>query len=109
MSGELAITESKRRPRLVLASTSLYRKRQLERLGLEFETLAPRCDEDALKSEAQDPRSLAVMLAQAKALSLSQDCSDGLLIGGDQVVEVSLKDTLRICENSYDDEIDADS
>ncbi|HEY7241483.1 MAG TPA: Maf family protein, partial [Burkholderiales bacterium] len=34
--------------RLVLASTSKYRKALLERLGLAFETAAPRVDERAL-------------------------------------------------------------
>ncbi len=36
-------------PRIILASTSRYRRQLLERLGLTFESLAPLVDEESLK------------------------------------------------------------
>jgi septum formation protein len=73
-------------PRLVLASTSPYRRRQLERLGLVFTQAAPRCDEEALKRPGVPPRELALELAAAKAASLIEDHPDALIIAGDQIV-----------------------
>lgn len=80
------MTAPVRTPRLVLASTSPYRRRQLERLGLAFEQAAPRCDEEALKRPGIAPRALALELAAAKAASLVEDYPDALIIGGDQIV-----------------------
>lgn len=73
-------------PRLVLASTSPYRRRQLERLGLAFEQAAPLCDEEALKRVGIAPRELALELAAAKAASLVEQHPDAVLIAGDQIV-----------------------
>ncbi|MDQ6683920.1 MAG: Maf family protein, partial [Pseudomonadota bacterium] len=53
------------RPRLVLASTSPYRRELLARLGLPFETLAPDVDEAALPGETG--ATTALRLARAKA------------------------------------------
>ncbi|TAK98734.1 MAG: septum formation protein Maf [Aquabacterium sp.] len=76
-------------PRLVLGSTSPYRKELLMRLGLPFETCSPRTDEQALPGEA--PCDLAVRLAKAKAedvyRQLQADLPDVLVIGSDQVAE----------------------
>jgi septum formation protein len=92
-------------PRLVLGSTSPYRRELLGRLGLPFEACAPRVDEAALPGEA--PRDLAWRLAEAKAMEvagrLSQLSSDALsqqvdddkvmgddvlVIGSDQVADL---------------------
>lgn len=87
-------------PRLVLGSTSPYRKELLARLGLPFETCAPRTDEQARPGEA--PHDLAMRLAQAKAEdvcrqlqaladskpSAQADLPDVLVIGSDQVAEL---------------------
>lgn len=72
--------------RLVLASTSPYRAELLRRLGLDFEAIAPLCDEDALKLAEAEPGPLALRLAQAKALSLRAQHPDAFILGGDQVV-----------------------
>jgi septum formation protein len=67
--------------RLVLASTSPYRRALLERLGLAFDVAAPKCDETPLAGEA--PQDTASRLAVLKARSLHYP--DALVIGSDQV------------------------
>ena len=69
--------------RLVLASTSKYRRALLERLGLAFEVAAPRVDEQPLTGEA--PAGTALRLARLKAQSLAGRYPDALIIGSDQV------------------------
>ena len=70
--------------RVVLASTSRYRRALLERLGVAFEAIAPDCDEAAHPELA--PLDLARALAREKATSLRLD--DALVIGSDQVVDL---------------------
>lgn len=69
--------------RLVLASTSKYRKVLLERLGLRFEVAAPGVDERALPGER--PADTALRLSALKARVLAPQFSDALIIGSDQV------------------------
>jgi septum formation protein len=69
--------------RLVLASTSKYRKALLERLGLAFEMAAPGVDEQALAGEA--PADTAVRLSILKATAVKSRFPDALIIGSDQV------------------------
>ena len=69
--------------RLVLASTSPYRKALLERLGIPFETAAPHVDERPLRGEA--PRDTALRLAGLKAQAVRQGYRDALIVGSDQV------------------------
>jgi septum formation protein len=69
--------------RLVLASTSPYRRELLERLRIPFETVAPRADESALPGEA--PEATALRLAEAKARAVADAYPDALIIGSDQV------------------------
>jgi septum formation protein len=73
-------------PRIVLASTSRYRRELLERLQLPFEVIAPQVDESPRASEA--PRDLALRLAAAKARDVYTRCPDALVIGSDQVAEL---------------------
>lgn len=70
-------------PRIVLASTSSYRRALLAKLGLPFETAAPGVDESPLDNEAPD--ALVLRLAQAKALAVAQQFPGSLVIGSDQV------------------------
>lgn len=69
--------------RLVLASTSAYRKQLLERLGLAFECARPDVDESPLQDEAPDRT--ADRLARAKARAVERAYPDALIIGSDQV------------------------
>jgi len=73
--------------KLVLASTSTYRRELLERLGLPFEAAAPRFDEQI--DQAIAPEELVQSLALGKALSLADDFPDALIIGSDQVFVVA--------------------
>lgn len=69
--------------RLVLASTSKYRKALLERLGLAFEVAAPGIGEEPLAAEA--PQDTALRLSILKARALAARFHDALIIGSDQV------------------------
>jgi septum formation protein len=69
--------------RLVLASTSRYRKELLGRLGLVFESVSPGVEEAALAREA--PAQTALRLATLKARSAQAAFPDALIIGSDQV------------------------
>lgn len=71
------------RPRLVLASTSPYRRALLERLRLPFEVESPGVDEAALAGESA--RATALRLAQAKASAVAPKFPRALVIGSDQV------------------------
>jgi septum formation protein len=70
-------------PRLILASTSRYRRDLLARLGLPFEVAAPGVDESPLAGEA--PRALVERLARAKALAVAARHPQAIVIGSDQV------------------------
>ena len=74
------------RPRLILASTSRYRRELLQRLRLPFEVLAPGVDETPLDGES--PPALAMRLAVAKAQAIAQDAPDAVVIGSDQVADL---------------------
>lgn len=69
--------------KLVLASTSPYRRELLTRLGLEFETAAPNTDETRLPGET--PKQLVRRLAEAKARAVAKDFPAARIIGSDQV------------------------
>src|SRR4051812_30265121 len=70
-------------PRLVLASTSPYRRELLARLRLPFEVTSPGTDEVALAGEG--PADLAQRLAAAKAAAVSRRFPGAWILGSDQV------------------------
>lgn len=70
-------------PELILASTSPYRKKLLQRLGLPFRCEAPDTDETPLPNE--DAAALAVRLAAQKAADVAARFPAALVIGSDQV------------------------
>lgn len=81
---------SLRPPRLILASSSPYRRALLERLRIAFDVAVPALDETPLAAET--PAATALRLAQAKARAVAaRECAaapDGvpvLVIGSDQV------------------------
>ncbi len=70
-------------PRLILASTSTYRKELLARLRLPFEVAAPDLDEAPLAGET--PSATALRLAHAKAAAVLAKSPGTIVIGSDQV------------------------
>ncbi len=72
--------------KLVLASTSAYRKMLLERLHVPFETDRPETDETPFPGEA--PAAIAERLAAEKARAVAGRWPDALVIGSDQVAYI---------------------
>ena len=76
-------------PRLILASTSRYRRELLTRLGIEFTTAAPETPETVVDTEP--PRERAARLAAEKALAVDARVRGGesIVIGADQVAALA--------------------
>ena len=72
--------------RLILASSSPYRRELLERLGMAFTTVSPNVDETPLPDES--PAKLALRLSVAKAQAVIKDHPDAQVIGSDQVATI---------------------
>jgi septum formation protein len=70
-------------PRLILASTSVYRRELLSRLRIPFETASPGTDEAVLPGEA--PADTALRLAREKSRAVQAREPDAVVIGSDQV------------------------
>ncbi|MBK7415550.1 MAG: septum formation inhibitor Maf [Dechloromonas sp.] len=75
--------------KIILASTSPYRRELLSRLGLPFDVANPKADENPLPNEA--PEALALRLSEVKARAVAQAHPDALIIGSDQVATVDGK------------------
>ena len=69
--------------KIVLASSSRYRKALLDRLGFAFDTIDPQVDETPLAGER--PHDLVLRLARAKAASAAQRSGPAIVIASDQV------------------------
>ena len=72
--------------KLILGSTSAYRRELLERLRVPFTVESPHVDETPLAGEA--PAALARRLALAKAQAVAQRFPDCVVIGSDQVADL---------------------
>jgi septum formation protein len=70
-------------PRLVLASSSPYRRELLERLRVPFETLSP--DIDETPHAVETPEQTALRLSIAKARAAAERFPGALIVGSDQV------------------------
>ena len=73
-------------PRLILASTSAYRRELLGRLHLDFDTARPEVDEHALPGDT--PQALATRLAGEKARAVAVRFPEAWVIGSDQVADL---------------------
>lgn len=75
---------------LVLASGSPYRLKMLRDAGLDVEASRPAIDERAVEAAAEgtglEPSDLAQILAEAKAVDVSQQMPGRWVIGGDQTL-----------------------
>ena len=72
--------------KLILGSTSPYRRELLERLRLPFTVESPGVDESPLPDEA--PSALAGRLALAKARAVAGRFPQAVVIGSDQVADL---------------------
>lgn len=68
---------------LVLGSSSVFRRAQLARLGIDFQTASPDFDETPAAGESA--HDTALRLAEGKARSLAEKFPNALIIGADQV------------------------
>jgi MAF protein len=73
----------KKKPTIILGSTSEFRKQILEKLNLSFQTAKPEVDETALPNETA--HQLVERLAIAKAQAVANAHDNALVIGSDQV------------------------
>lgn len=73
--------------RLILGSSSRYRRELLQRLRLPFDVHSPDVDETPLPGEA--PTALACRLAIAKARAVAALYPDAVVIGSDQVADLN--------------------
>lgn len=78
------------RSQVILASTSATRRKLLEDAGARVVVMAPTIDEEVVKESTagSDPADVAMILAQAKAISVSEANRSALVIGADQVLSL---------------------
>ena len=69
--------------KIVLGSSSIYRKELLQRLQIPFEIMSPQIDETPLQNE--HPQQTATRLAESKARAIAESYPEALIIGSDQV------------------------
>lgn len=69
--------------RIILASTSPFRRDLLSRLGIPFTVASPGVDETLLPGEK--PQDAAIRLSIAKAYAIAKLAPDALIVGSDQV------------------------
>ncbi|MEO3387148.1 Maf-like protein [Mesorhizobium sp. CAU 1741] len=78
--------------KIVLASASPFRSKMLADAGIAFEAVRPETDEraveDAIAGSGLTPGDLALVLAEAKALDVSQRYPGTLVIGCDQTLSL---------------------
>lgn len=77
---------------LILASGSPFRRQLLENAGIDFTVVRPEVDERfveaPLKSSGATPEEVAQILAEAKAIEVSERNPDALVIGSDQTLSL---------------------
>ena len=85
-SAKVPVVMSNSAKKLILASTSVYRRELLERLHIPFFVVSPQVDETPLSGES--PLNLALRLASAKARAVAKEHPDAWVIGSDQVADL---------------------
>jgi len=77
---------------LILASSSPFRRMLMENAGLRFEAIAAAIDERALEAPLEaagaGPEAIALVLAKAKAVAVSEGYRGSLVIGSDQTMSL---------------------
>jgi septum formation protein len=85
-SAKVQVVMSNSAKKLILASTSVYRRELLERLRIPFNVISPKVDETPLPGESTVE--LALRLATAKAATVAKDHPEAWVIGSDQVADL---------------------
>jgi len=85
-SAKVQVVMSNSAKKLILSSTSVYRRELLDRLRIPFEVISPQVDETPLPGEGT--LDLALRLAKAKAAAVAKDYPDVWVIGSDQVADL---------------------
>lgn len=85
-SAKVQVVMSNSAKKLILASTSVYRRELLERLRLPFDVISPQVDETPLPGEST--LDLALRLAKAKAAAVARQHPEAWVIGSDQVADL---------------------
>ena len=67
--------------KIILGSSSVFRKNLLERLNIEFDSISPNINEDRLKGESG--KDMAPRLANLKAKKISNSNSNSIIICSD--------------------------
>jgi septum formation protein len=80
--------------KLILASSSKYRRQMLERLGLPFEVIAPGVDETPRKSETPFLLARRLSLAKARVVAEQAQGQDWIVIGSDQTATIDGRSTV---------------
>ncbi|WP_048647228.1 Maf-like protein [Nitratireductor soli] len=79
-------------PQIILASGSPFRRMLLENAGLRFRversSIDERAVEETLEGSHADPEAVAQVLAEAKAVEVSERFADALVIGADQTLSL---------------------
>lgn len=77
---------------LILASGSIFRRQLLENAGVKFEVVRAELDERAveapLSNTGANPDDIALVLAEAKATTVSEGHPDAFVIGSDQTLSL---------------------
>ncbi len=83
------MNDSSSTPEVILASSSIYRQRLLQQIGLEFQAISPDIDEAIVQEDLSlKPIQIAELLAKQKAKKIADSHPESIVIGSDQVVEI---------------------
>ena len=75
--------------KLILASSSIHRKRLLKQLKLKFSVIKPNIDESRKKGESVDE--FVKRLSYEKAMKVADNYQDSIIIGSDEVAVMGTK------------------
>ncbi len=90
--------------KIILASGSAARKSMLENVGLDFDIIPANIDEETIiKNSNADIKTITEELAHTKALHISKQYPNNLVIGSDQTLEHNGK-LLSKAKNAYEAE-----
>ncbi len=75
-------------PEIILASSSIYRQRLLQQIGLDFQAISPDVDEAIVQNDLSlAPIQIVELLAKQKAKTVADSHPGSIVIGSDQTVE----------------------